>query len=67
MFVRSHYLLSSKRTSYCLQIKTSVYIDIHFEGRIFKSPFLCVFMRSSVNGFTKTDVRPALLYENVAI
>ena len=48
MSVRSH--LS---TAY---FQTSVYINIHFEERFGKPPFLCIFVQSSVNGFTKTEV-----------
>ena len=40
-----------------LQSKTtSVYVNIHFERRFCKPPLLRVFVRSSVNGLTKTDI-----------
>ena len=47
-FVRSYYLLRSK--------KAFVYANIHFEGRIYKPPFLYAFVRRSVNSFTNTEV-----------
>ena len=36
--------------------KTSVHVNIHFEGCISKPPFFMHFVLSSVNGVTKTEV-----------
>ena len=53
---RDKYPFLCVRTDLLRPKKTSVFVNIHFEGRFCKPPFLCVFLWSSVNGFTKTEI-----------
>ena len=50
---RYKYPFFSVHTDLLRSKKPSVLVNIHFERCFCKPPFLCVFVRSSVNGFVE--------------
>ena len=53
---RYRYPFSSAQADLLRSKKTTIFVTIHFEWRFCKAPFLCIFVRTNMNDFTKTEI-----------